>query len=266
MIKKSQIIPQPSTLALASVLLACGLSGAQAHVSYTNRDFGTFSGYEATVTKLGAVAGNYGWADGTDADFGDSHKVRAFRFTLANTATVTLSVTGVVNGTAILGLNPAYSIYEGLAHLAPLPVGVTSADYDYSLLSADYLASLGGVAKEGAFRALDTWRMGGDGQTGPVFDYNGLSTFNYAGHAADGTSANYGAASGIVGDGLLDGTVTGTFTLPAGNYSVFIGGTQLGTQGTDTSYGISASMTVVPEPATGAVLLLAGGIFLRRRR
>lgn len=265
--------PKSLLAGIGITLLATGAS--QAHVSYTGRNFGTFTGGILTSSISNqAVGGNFGWADGTDADFGDSHRMRAFRFTLNVEASITLTVSGIQNGTNganILGLTPGFSIYSGLAHLAPIstaPGG--SADHDTSAISVNYLASLGGT-HEGAFNSLATWRMGGDNQPGPTFNYDapdGLSTFTYVGHAVDGTAANYGNAAGIVGDGVLDGTVTGTFNnLAPGNYSVFIGGADYSSQSpTFPNYGISANFTAVPEPVTGVLGLLGSALLLRRRR
>jgi hypothetical protein len=237
---------------LTSVILL-GVSAAHGHVTYSNRDFGVFqaTGLEAPVQIPGqTVSSNFGWADATDADYGDSHRTRAFRFTLANPGLVTLEVLGAP------GFLPAFSIYSGLCHVDPF-----LADHDATAASVDYLDGLGTGPKEGSLFALGNWAIGNDdGQ---------MSYLTYIGHAADGTAANYGSAPGILGDGLADNYVKGTFALPAGDYSIFIGGADYGTQGPApyTSYGITATVTVVPEPA-GAALLGAGAIFLlgRKRR
>ena len=58
---------------------------AIAHVGYTGRNFGTFEDSYAISTRSNqSVTGNYGWIDGTDADYGDAHKTLAYRFTLLN--------------------------------------------------------------------------------------------------------------------------------------------------------------------------------------
>jgi hypothetical protein len=94
-----------------------------------------------------------------------------------------------------------------------------------------------------------------------------LSTLTYVGNAADGTSTNFGSAPGIDGDGIADGTVQKSFWLPAGDYSLIIGGGNV--SGTDSagSYGINASLSVIPEPSSA---ILAGlstcGMLIRRRR
>lgn len=249
---------------ILAALPLLGLSTASAHIGYGGRDFGTFVGGEAPVTITNqVVAGAFGWADGTDADFSDSHRLRAFRFTLAATATVTISVesiafTGTTSG--IAGLLPAFSIYEGLAHVSP-----AAADHDGSAMSIFYLASLPGPGKEGALRSLNDWKIGSDDNlTIPE-----MSSFTYKAHAADGTAANYGSEPGIVGDGIADGIVTGTATLPAGDYTLFVGGADyasgVGAVAPFTNYGIRTTVTAVPEPSS-ALLLLTGAAFLVRRR
>lgn len=245
---------------LAAALLSTALPAA-AHVSYTNRNFGTFSGGESAVTISNmTVGGSYGWADGTDDDYGDSHRLRAFRFSLTYDATVTITATATTNNGVLLGdLLPAFSIYSGLAHLPP-----AAADHDGATVSQLWIASLPGVAKEGAFNALGDWKMGSDdGVT--LAD---LSSFTYKGHAADGAAANFGAAAGISGDGLADGTVTGTFQLPAGDYSIFVGGGLYAGQGTGTTNrGVNVTLSAVPEPSSVLTLLAAvTGLAMRRRR
>ena len=234
-------------------------SFSQAHVSYSGRDL-TPAGGSAVVISNQTVSSPFGWADGTDADWGDSHRLRAFRFTLSYDTDVAISISASTNGGAVLGtLLPAFSIYSGLAHLPP-----AALDHDGAVVTVNYLTALGG--REGAFRATDTWKMGSDDG---VTDAD-LSTFTYVGHMADGTAANFGNAAGLVGDGLADGTVSGTFHLPAGTYSLFVGGADyaagVGAAAPFSNYGITTSLQIVPEPATGLAVACAGFIALRRRR
>ena len=240
-------------------VLAAGISiasltlSAFGHLSYSNRNFGTFTGLDfQNVTITGqTVPNNWAWADGTDADFVHSHEIRFFRFTLESTANVTISVLSL-DPSAML---PGFSLYAGLAHLSPL-------DYE-TQLTIDYLATLPGPPKEGAFIATDTWKMGND-VSQSVADF---STFTYVGNAADGTSANYGEAPGINGDGLADGFVASTFLLGPGSYTLAIGGANYSTQGLDsTADGVTVGVTV-PEPTTTGLML--GGLAilgLSRRR
>lgn len=254
-------------IALASIVLM-GAETASAHISYSGRDFGTLlpGVAAATVTIANqAVTGDYGWAGGTDADFGDSHKTRAFRFTLANAGYVTITISASTNGGTRMGnLLPAFSVYSGLAHIAP-----DALDHDFSNISQAYLLSLGGPSKVGSFVALGNWKIGNDTSvdSGSGYNFSELSSFTYYGNAADGNSGNYGSASGINGDLNADGTVSATLYLPsAGNYSLFVGGALI--SGTDTTgnYGITTTVAVVPEPSSAILVALAlVGLFVMRR-
>jgi hypothetical protein len=243
---------------------------AVAHVGYGERNFGTFDGsYSTSTLSSQAVTGNYGWIDGTDADYGDAHKTLAYRFTLLDPATVTLSFqegafqvtdhNGNVSGSR-LGLMPGFSLYQGLAHVAPM-----GADYD----SSDISKANRPEGTEGAFRAVNDWVIGNAPDT-----VNGipasLSFFKYVGSAYDGT--------GFGADGLADGKVSHTFmNLAAGDYSVFLGGSDYLAQAISNpdllaKYGVSGTLAVgiVPEPETYAMLLaglgLMGAIIRRRSR
>lgn len=243
---------------LAAAITLLAVHTASAHVSYTGRDFGTFtgSGSEAPVAiSIGNLSSAFGWADSTDDNFGDSHRTRAFRFKLTQPATVSLRVQGATVGAASPLQFPAFSIYSGLCHVAP-----DAADHDASPISAAYLGTLGGVQpKEGALVALGNWKIGnedvfntpGDPMSGVAIPAS-LSSLTYVGHAADGTPANYGTAPGIAGDGVADGDVSGTVTLPAGDYTVMIGGgdyaASIGAVAPFTNYGITATLTVTQAP------------------
>ena len=257
---------------LRYALLLAGATSlpAMAHVTYTGRNFGTFDNTYASSTLMNqAVPGNYGWIDGTDSDYGDSHKVRAYRFTLTEPTTVTLSFTEATSQvtdfqgnvfTSQLGLIPGFSLYQGLAHVAP-----ELSDYDSAALS---LASRPDYT-EGSFRALTDWSIGNDpgnlnGATIPA----SLSFFKFVGDAYGGT----GYSSG----GTLDHMVSKTFSnMAAGDYSVFVGGADylaqdLKNPNLSTQYGITGTLVagVVPEPEIYA-MLLAGlcmiGTIVRRR-
>lgn len=252
-------------------LLACLAGTACAHLTYTGRDLGTFSpGNEvASSLKSGSISSTFGWAYSTDDDLGDSHRNRAFRFTLLTPGVVTLAVQSTGSGNPLL---PAFSIYSGLSQLSPEQPG-----HDASVLSLTYLATLGGTQpKQGAFNALGDWSLGNDPTyntandpgSGILYDAR-LANFIYMGNAADGTSANYGGASGINGDGNADGYVTGSFNLAAGDYTLMVGGADYlvtPPAGPYTSYGVNVTLSVVPEPSAAVLTSLAGMILVMRRR
>ena len=261
------------TTAFTLLLTFAAGASAFAHITYTSRDLGTFSpGSETTsVTRSGSISSTFGWAYSTDADYGDSHRNRAFPFTLANAGQVVISVqsTGVDNI-----LLPALSIYSGLAHISP-----DSLDHDGSAISVAYLNGLFGPGvAQGSFNALGDWAVGtedvyntpGDPESGIAVPAS-LSYFTYMGNAADGSSANYGSAAGINGDGNADGYVSASFYLPAGDYTVMVGGAQMFTgdlpAGPYTSYTADVTLSVIPEPS-GVLLACIGGLglaCLRRR-
>jgi hypothetical protein len=242
-------------VAVALIFGTCEV--ASAHIGYTGRNFGSFdaNGLESPVSLTSSTQ-SYGWADGTDADFGDSHRVRAFRFTLQNVGWVTISIQATGVGSPFL---PGFSIYSGLAHISP-----DTADHDANQSTLDYLATLGG-SYEGAYRSLSDWKVGNtDRTTEGAFYPASLSNFTYIGNAADGSSANYGSAAGINGDGIADGFVTATFWLDAGEYSMFVGGADYADQSNAGTYGFTATVNAVPEPSTVILLGAAAGVLLFR--
>jgi hypothetical protein len=249
-------------------------SGLQAHISYSGRNFGT-DPVSMTINNQ-AASSAFGWADATDADWGDSHRGRFFRFTLTTTASIMISVTrggsAAQTGAADTFL-PALSLFAGLAQGLPEALA-----HDSSTLS---VASRP-VGTEGSFRSLTDWSIGngstyntaGDPASGVLYAAR-LANFTYIGHLADGTSANFGNESGINGDGVADGSVTATFNdLAAGDYSLFVGGANYDAQLTETgpttypTYAFTATVQTVPEPSTWALLafgVLAGAGVLGRR-
>lgn len=255
----------------ATAVISITTSTALAHIGYGGRDFGT-NPVSLNITNQ-TVSSSFGWADATDAGWGDSHRGRFFRFTLSNTTSVFISVHRNTLGTGTNGIFlPAFSLFQGLGHLAP-----EQGSHDSAALSVASRPT----NTEGSFRALVDWSIGND----PTYVTNGdpgsgilyaasLRSFGYIGHAADGTTNNYGDAIGIIGDGNADGSVSATFeNLTAGDYSLFVGGANYGAQPSEPgptypTYGISTTVSVVPEPSTWAMLALAAGgaALLRLRR
>ncbi len=256
-------------LAWASLIGA----SAEAHIGYSGRNFGNFTGLDAAsvVISTQAISGNYGWADAADADYGDSHKNRAFRFHLDNAAfvTITAQANATATATSIGGLLPAFTVYGGLAHISPAPADYDTAAITLAYLNATYPDGVGGSVKEGAWNALGDWKIGND--AGATF--TDLTHFAFMGYAADGDAANLGGAL-AVGDGFADGYVQKTFKLGAGDYSIFVGGADYAAQALTNpnltkSYGVSVALNVaaVPEPETWALVfagLLSVGLFRRK--
>ena len=263
-------------LSLRLALFLGALSTASAHIGYSGRNFGTYSGTDITSTITNQrVTSDYGWADATDANLGDTHKTRAFRFSLTTNAWVTLSFQGLAytsGGFSFSALAlPAFSLYRGVA---------AASTHDFSAISSAWRNTTYGTnATEGSLNALGDWKIGSDAGT----TFADLSSFTYIGNAADGSSANYGTPApslmltdgsnvpnaAINGDGNADGFVTGAFYLAAGDYSVFVGGANYSGTATNTSYGIQGSFTAVPEPSTWALLavsLLMVGLVIRTKR
>jgi hypothetical protein len=250
-------------------LLFCWLgliSLGQSHISYVARDFGALdpSSSQVIVISSQTVTSDFGWASGTDINLGDSHKLKAFKFSITEAGNVQIRVDGLsfLRGDISINalLRPAFSLYQGLA--AP-------GDHDGSPISIDYNNTTYGAGNwQGSFRALNDWKIGNDdGST--IAD---LSSFTYVGNGADGSAANYGAAAGISGDGIADGMVVQTLSLNPGSYSLFVGGAQyydLMNSGGDAlgSYGFSVTLITIPEPSALSLLIIAlGGLALRRGR
>ena len=319
--------PRAVAAAVTGLFLAGSFHPAEAHISYSGRDFGTVT--TGSTISGQAVSSSFGWADATDLNWGDSHRMRAYGFTLSAPTSVTITAqrqnlavgtaTGQQTGAHDV-LLPAFSLYSGLSHTtSPLA-------HDSSTLSVEWLrqqfgtsgvaeaytdtngnsrwdpgdpgepftdgnangvwdsANLGGSGKEGSFNALGDWSIGNSTTNWPTLPADprtdSLRSFTYVGHAADGTTANYGTfgTATIGGDGVADGTVSQTFlNLAPGDYSLLVGGAGYAAQGTETmtfgatntyypTYGVS--VTVVPEPAGVALVAagLAGVAFVAARR
>lgn len=158
---------------------------------------------------------------------------------------------------------PAFSLYSGL-------LSTGSADYDTAGITLAWLQTLGNPQpRNGALNSLGDWKMGNDASVPDglgACNFTELSSPTYLGNAADGTSANYGSASGIHGDGFADGSVQQSFLLAAGDYTVIIRGAEIAGSNSLT-FGINASLTVIPEPSNVLLLGISGlGLAMRRRR
>ena len=264
------------------ILVACGIlaiagTKALAHISYTAgtaRDFGTVdvSGVRSSTISGQTASSLFGWADATDTDWGDSHRVRGLRFSLLGNAIVSITIERASSTSS--AFLPGFSVYRGLAHNG---AGI-KLDHDFGAISKANRPS----TTEGSFRALSDWSIGND----PIYYIDGdtesgiktpasMSSFTFMGYAVDGTSDNFGSTLGIIGDGgTADGQITGIFNLAAGDYSIFVGGADYASQPvvtvpeygpapapnpTYSTYAFNAILSV-PEPSTG--MLILGGLSL----
>lgn len=299
------------SLLLATLTALLTGSQASAHVGWSSsRDFNTLAIGVTETSSDRTVGGAFGWADATDATQGDSHRNVFFRFSLTETTSVAISAQrndlGTQTGTAGVFL-PGLSLYRIGTGTMPL------STHDGATASVAYLtttfgtsgvaeaftdtntnsvwnpgetftdtngngvwdsAGLGNSGKEGSLNALGDWKI--------YSDTSAEGDFRYIGHIADGTSANYGMASGITGDGVADGLINITFSdLVAGEYFIAVGGASYadqinfnnsgsyGSTNTYPTYGIAVSVTAIPEPASFAALAglgMLGFASLRRRR
>lgn len=282
---------------VAVLAAACAAWPAHAHISYSGRDFGTIGSSSVTISNQ-TVSSNFGWADASDLSlafdanyaawhtvdsasytaasftdgvdnlyYGDSHKGKAFRFHLDTTQTLTISATSNASATvaSVGGLAPGFSVYQGLAAIAPFTAPQTSADHDFAAASQAWRTSAvqadagngsyDYLATQGSWNALGNWYLGGDGE--PSGNLSVLSFFQYVGSAATA---------------VHDGTASGTFTLGPGDYTIFVGGDDILAKSQADSikaYGVSLTVAAVPEPETYGMLLVGLGLVgaaVRRRK
>ncbi|MBL8535595.1 MAG: PEP-CTERM sorting domain-containing protein [Betaproteobacteria bacterium] len=259
-----------SLRAIAGLALLASASIASAHVSYNNRDFfaapATFDGVDTyTLTGL-RVASNFSWADAADADWGDSHKGRFLKFTLTEESFVTLSVSAQNDpGLGLGDLIPAFSLYSGLIPAASHE-GATApaylAHHPGFLPGTPYAAETGKLGdKEGAWNGLGNFWMAND---------NGdAAEVTFIGYAIDGAGVDVNGdrnAQGqpiidYAGDGSANQSVSGTWKLAAGSYTVAVGGAcytcqyteDPSTWGSNRVFSASLTLAPVPEPETWAL-------------
>lgn len=264
----------------AALLLLLAAGSASAHVTYGNRNFGTLvHGSQATIANQ-TVSGNYGWADAADSSLqldpslgsssdrdnlalGDAHKGRAFRLHLDQTLTLSFTAVAQANATAtsLGGLLPGFSVYRGLFATSPYAAPQTSADHDGSAASLAWRSSwaqqhlgaaYGHSATQGSWNALGDWKIGGDGD--PAGDAAALSSLSFVGHGRDADR---------------DGVATLSLLLGPGDYTVFVGGDDITNKSSLTAssaYGLSLSVSAVPEPNAAWLMLIGLPLVQRLRR
>lgn len=263
-------------------MLVMGLTTTPAMAHIIPVDFGTFNGAAAATTaeRNNGASANFGWIDGTDVDWADTHKLATYTFTLTGQAAdVSLTFRGKSNAFGGTGMAPGFTLYQGVAH--------NGSDHDQSVGSEliraqDCAATPGCTTTEGSFRALTTFRITNDADPTAASP----SVFTYVGHAYDGISQNLPAENSPLQDGNpflvpgADGTANNTVTmlfsnLNPGAYIVFVGGTVYANQGSsanNAARGIRGILSITPTavPIPGAAWLfgsaLTGFFGWKRRR
>lgn len=267
---------------LCAAVCAALSSHASAHVSYNGRDFlldGIQSGTGTYTLNNLSVASNFGWSDGLDADWGDSHLVKFTKFTLTQETQVDITVkrandVPTSTGTALNDFIPGFTLYSGLA----VPGAHDGGDHpDFYAFHDGYLPSVrffDGVhagRKEGAFNAHGDFVMSNKKEEAELNGIPwGASRLTYKALNFDGVSVdvNGDRTGDYYGDGAQDGVVTTRYTLGPGVYSLVIGGACYACQYTESASifeanrGFSASLTLapVPEPESYAMLLAGLGV------
>lgn len=185
-------------IAIASMAYLLPLQDALAHIAY--RDIQTLTtptlnpDGSTTYSLTSSFQGNGAWANGTDADWGNSHDILWYKFTVANPggALVNLSLAGGITRVGPLvtlgDLTPAFTLYSGMlppsshdgAGVLPLPEG-----------------------KDGQWLALADTTMANDAGE--------IGTIRYLGHGGEV-------------DGTAQTVSLGLIFLAAGDYTVTPGG------------------------------------------
>lgn len=227
---------------ITSVVVLMGLlfaGQANAHVSY--RDLNLSPSIVRTVTS------NIGWSDAADGDWGDSHHGAFYKFNLAQDSLVSITVTGLNEGTyaSIGGTGAPVNLTTG--------AGLNLTDVGFTLYSGLFPASVFDSAaalpvpagKDGRWDALGDTSMANNGGV--------IGTLTYLTHVNNSTGNT---------ETLIN------YFLAAGNYSIATGGA-FGATGTvidDTvgihsgSFAIQANLSVQPVPVPGAVWLFGSAI------
>ena len=271
---------------LGLAVLSLSVGQASAHVVYGNSLFSDasvidpitgFAGVGSTFSNQNrTVSSNAGWIAGLNATTGgDSHNARHMYFNLAGEATINFTVTALANSNGASLLNPGFSIFSGavpnVSHDGAPYAGQTPFA-TWSPFANSTVGSDPSSQKWGEFRANADVTMAHSNGTTSTMTYTGLFGANGTGN-----------------------TITGTYTLGPGLYTLVVGGANstdlaallshaIATNGDYTTpsgaltgyqnarlarnFNIQFNVTPVPTPA--AVWLfgtgLAGVVALARRR
>lgn len=197
---------------------------ASAHVSYGQSLFSDSSIIDPVTGANGTgiinanpnrtVSSNGGWLAGQNpTTWANSHDNRFLYFNLAQTSTINFTLTGNnTNGNGVL--NPGYSIFQGVA---------LNAVHDGAIVPASYIGAQTGFASWSPFAAANTaiTANGGTLSTQHWGQYRSNADFTMANDSGQAFTLQYTGLSGSNGSG---NTVSGTYTLGPGIYSLVVGG------------------------------------------
>lgn len=213
------------TAAILSVLGLTGMVGqASAHVNYGQSLFSDSSIIDPVTGANGTgiinanpnrtVSSNGGWLAGQNpTTWANSHDNRFLYFNLAQTSTINFTLTGNnTNGNGVL--NPGYSIFQGVA---------LNSVHDGAIVPASYIGAQTGFASWSPFAAANTaiTANGGTLSTQHWGQYRSNADFTMANDSGQAFTLQYTGLSGSNGSG---NTVSGTYTLAPGIYSLVVGG------------------------------------------
>ncbi len=273
------------TAALAALVSAPAL---HAHIGWSgSRNFDSLAIGVTETSADRTVSSAFGWADGADSNWGDSHRLTYFRFVVSgfDSVTITVARNDLVGQTGSAGVFlPSFSLFRIGTGTMP------ASTHDSATASVAYLTGLFGTAGV-AENFVDT-NTNSTWNVGEVFtDANGNGVWDSAGLGNSGKEGSFNALGdwqifndggaqgdlryvGQVANTGVESLITGTFSgLAAGEYFIAVGGSdylaQNTQQATFPTYGVAVSVTAIPEPsafATLAGLSVLGLVALRRRR
>ncbi len=253
----------PMHLANSNLALGVANNGTGANAVGTfgtSTDTGTSYG---TYTQTRTTGGDYGWIQGQDNTlWGNSHDNKGLAFSLGSAARVSFTITtlgtaasaiqtgavgtptNVTGATPLLGLdwNPAFSLFKGLA---------TQSSHEGGIGNASLSSHLPGYVSWGPYATAEPYTTATDAtyEATTSLAYTGSGTWGAYRSNADWTSGRDIAASATFGNGSLIGTdttiggentrtltylgqadsgtahtVTASFDLAPGDYSIWVGG------------------------------------------
>jgi hypothetical protein len=277
-----------STVVMGGVALLSSVGQAAAHVVYGNPLFSDASIIDPFTGNLGVgssfsnqnrtVRSNGGWVAGLDpAIGGDSHNTRFMYFNLAGLATIDFTITATANSNGASLLNPGYSIFSGAVPNVSHDGGFYPGQTPFAPWSPFAGAPAGNTGtKWGEFRAnADVTMRADDAGGNPI-----VSTMHYTGLFGANSTGTTISGSYTLGPGLYTLVVGGanyTDYMALLSHAMMTGGDYTTPSGALTGYtnarlprNFNIQFNVTPVPLPAAVWLfgsgLAGAVALARRR